>query len=134
MIDIVISLREGFESLDLHPMVEMDDWKYQNKLEFDPNVHRVTADSDATPGAVRLRSMGFRYQDDDGEWQQYNAQASMEFNSPKKEEAKPRKGYPKYEQPGKKKNGAPGRYTVSRKSIHGTKIQKNRHSDNRKKK
>ena len=134
MIDIIISLREGFESLDLHPTVEMDDWKYQNKLAFDPNAHRVTADCDVASADIRLRSMGFRYQDDDGEWQQYNAQASMEFDSPKKEEVKPRKGYPKYEQPGKKKNGTPSRYTVSKKAKHGGKIQKNHHSDNRKKK
>ena len=107
LIDIVLSLRDGFEALDLLPIADTDDWKYQNNIEFDPNTHRVTMDNDCAPDAVRLRSLGFRYQDDDGEWQQYNAQASVEIELPESEK-KVRKGYPKYEQPGKKKNGANG--------------------------
>lgn len=114
LIDIVLSLREGFETLDVLPMVDMDDWKYQNKIEFDPNMHCVTTDNDCVPNAVRLRSLGFRYQDDDGEWQQYNAQASVEIDLPESKR-KVRKGYPKNEQPGKKKSGDPAHYTVSKK-------------------
>lgn len=103
LIDIVLSLREGFEAMDLLPIAGTDDWKYQNKIEFDPNIHCVTMDNDCAPDAVRLRSLGFRYQNDDGEWKQYNARASVETNLPEPEK-KPRKGYPKYEQPGRKKS------------------------------
>lgn len=102
LIDIVLSLREGFEALNLLPVADTDDWKYQNKTEFDPNIHCVTMDNDCAPDTVKLRSLGFRYQDDDGEWKQYNARASVEIDLPKPEK-KARKGYPKYEQPGKKK-------------------------------
>lgn len=132
LIDIVISLREGFEALDLQPMVDMDDWKYQNKIAFDSNTHYVTTDNDCAPDMVRLRSLGFRYQDDDGEWQQYNAQASIEIDLPEPEK-KVRKGYPKYEQPGKKKNGAPVHYTVSKKGKNGANGQ-NKHRSGHKKK
>lgn len=132
LIDIVLSLREGFEALDLLPIADTDDWKYQNKIEFDSGTHRVTMDNDCAPDTVRLRSLGFRYQDDDGEWQQYNAQASIEINLPESEK-KVRKGYPKYEQPGKKKSGAPVHYTVSKKSKKGANGQ-NKHRSERKKK
>lgn len=134
LIDIVLSLRDGLESLDLLPIADSDDWKYQNKIQFDSNTHRITTDNDCIPDTVRLRSLGFRYQDDDGEWQQYNAQASVEIDLPKSEK-KVRKGYPKYEQPGKKKNGAGVlvRYTVSKKSKKGVNSQ-NKHRFEHKKK
>lgn len=132
LIDIVLSLRDGFEALDLLPIADTDDWKYQNKIEFDPDTHRVTMDNDCAPETVRLRSLGFRYQDDDGEWQQYNAQASIEIDLPEPEK-KVRKGYPKYEQPGKKKSGAPVHYTVSKKSKKGVKGQSRHRSENKKK-
>lgn len=132
LIDIVLFLREGFEALDLLTIVDTDDWKYQNKIEFDPDTHRVTMDNDCAPDIVRLRSLGFRYQDDDGEWQQYNAQASVEIDllKPKK---KVRKGYPKYEQPGKKKSGAPVHYTVNKKRKKGANGQNKHHSEHKKK-
>lgn len=136
LIDIVLSLREGFETLDLQPVADVDDWKYQNKIVFDPCIHRVTTDSNGTPDVVQLRSLGFRYQDDDGEWQQYNAQASVEVDLPahKKE---PRKGYPKYEQPGEKKNsgsvhrpaGKPHK-KISAKSGHTHKKRPLKHNKN----
>ena len=132
LIDIVLSLREGFEALDLLPIADTDDWKYQNKIEFNPDTHRVTMDNDCAPDTIRLRSMGFRYQDDDGEWQQYNAQASVEIDLPEPEK-KVRKGYPKYEQPGKKKSGAPVHYTVSKKSKKGANGQNKHHSEHKKK-
>lgn len=114
LIDIILSLRDGLESLDLLPIADSDDWKYQNKIPFDPNTHHITMNNDCMPDTIRLRSLGFRYQDDDGEWRQYNAQASIEIELPKSEK-KVRKGYPKYEQPGKKKSGAPVRNTVNKK-------------------
>ena len=132
LIDIVLSLREGFEALELLPIADTDDWKYQNKIEFDPDTHHVMMDNDCTPDTVRLRSLGFRYQDDDGEWQQYNAQASVEINLPESEK-KVRKGYPKYEQPGKKKSGAPVHYTVSKKSKKGANGQNKHRSEHKKK-
>lgn len=132
LIDIVLSLREGFEALDLLPIADTDDWKYQNKIEFDPDTHRVTMDNDCVPDTIRLRSLGFRYQDDDGEWQQYNAQASVEIDLPEPEK-KVRKGYPKYEQPGKKKSGAPVHYTVSKKSKKGANGQNKHRSEHKKK-
>jgi len=132
LIDIVLSLRDGFEALDLLPIADTDDWKYQNEIEFDPDTHRVMMDNDCSPETVRLRSLGFRYQDDDGEWQQYNAQASIEIDLPEPEK-KVRKGYPKYEQPGKKKSGAPVHYTVSKKSKKGVKGQSKHRSENKKK-
>lgn len=132
LIDIVLSLREGFEALDLLPIADTDDWKYQNKIEFDPATHRVTMDNDCAPDTIRLRSLGFRYQDDDGEWQQYNAQASVEIDLPEPEK-KVRKGYPKYEQPGKKKSGAPVHYTVSKKSKKGANGQNKHRSEHKKK-
>ena len=132
LIDIVLSLREGFEALDLLPIADTDDWKYQNKIAFDPYTHRVTMDNDCAPDTIRLRSLGFRYQDDDGKWQQYNAQASVEIDLPGYEK-KVRKGYPKYGQPGKKKSGAPVHYTVSKKSKKGANGQ-NKHRSKYKKK
>ena len=132
LIDIVLSLREGFEALDLLPIADTDDWKYQNKIEFNPDTHRVTMDNDCAPDTIRLRSLGFRYQDDDGEWQQYNAQASVEIDLPEPEK-KVRKGYPKYEQPGKKKSGAPVHYTVSKKSKKGANGQNMHRSEHKKK-
>lgn len=132
LIDIVLSLREGFEALDLLPIADTDDWKYQNKIEFNPDTHRVTMDNDCAPDTIRLRSLGFRYQDDDGEWQQYNAQASVEIDLPEPEK-KVRKGYPKYEQPGKKKSGAPVHYTVSKKSKKGANGQNKHRSEHKKK-
>lgn len=132
LIDIVLSLREGFEALDLLPIADTDDWKYQNKIEFDPDTHHVTMDNDCVPDTIRLRSLGFRYQDDDGEWQQYNAQASVEIDLPETEK-KVRKGYPKYEQPGKKKSGAPVHYTVSKKSKKGANGQNKHRSEHKKK-
>lgn len=132
LIDIVLSLREGFEALDLLPIADTDDWKYQNKIEFDPDTHRVTMDNDCAPDTIRLRSLGFRYQDDDGEWQQYNAQASVEVDLPEPEK-KVRKGYPKYEQPGKKKSGVPVHYTVSKKIKKGANGQNKHRSEHKKK-
>jgi len=132
LIDIVLSLREGFEALDLLPIADTDDWQYQNKIEFDPDTHRVTMDNDCAPDTIRLRSLGFRYQDDDGEWQQYNAQASVEVDLPEPEK-KVRKGYPKYEQPGKKKSGAPVHYTVSKKIKKGANGQNKHRSEHKKK-
>lgn len=132
LIDIILSLRDGLESLDLLPIADSDDWKYQNKIPFDPNMHHITMDNDYMPDTVRLRSLGFRYQDDDGEWQQYNAQASIEIELPKSEK-KVRKGYPKYEQPGKKKSGAPVRNTVNKKRKKDTNSQNKHHSKHKKK-
>ena len=132
LIDIVLSLREGFEALDLLPIADTDDWKYQNKIEFNPDTHRVTMDNDCAPDTIRLRSLGFRYQDDDGEWQQYNAQASVEIDLPEPEK-RVRKGYPKYEQPGKKKSGAPVHYTVSKKSKKGANGQNKHRSEHKRK-
>lgn len=125
LIDLVLALREGFETLDLHPIVDPDDWKYQNKIEFDTSTHRVTADGDSPPDVVRLRSLGFRYQDDDGEWQQYGAQASVEIDPPVAEK-QPRKGYPKYEQPGKVKNKGSGHRTSHPKSQNSKKVKAHR--------
>lgn len=132
LIDIVLSLRDGLETLDLLPIADSDDWKYQNKIPFDSNTHRITMDNDCMPNTVRLRSLGFRYQDDDGEWQQYNAQASIEIDLPKSEK-KARKDYPKLEQSGKKKNSAPVRSTVSKKSKKDVNSQ-NKHCSEHKKK
>ena len=132
LIDIVLSLREGFEALELLPAADTDDWKYQNRIEFDPRTHRVTTDNDCAPDKVRLRSLGFRYQDDDGEWQQYNAQASVEVDIPEPEK-KVRKGYPKHEQPGKKKNGATVHCTVSKTSKKGARGQNKHRAENKKK-
>ena len=132
LIDIVLSLREGFEALDLLPIADTDDWKYQNKIEFDPDTHRVTMDNDCAPDTIRLRSLGFRYQDDDGEWQQYNAQASVEVDLPEPEK-KVRKGYPKYKQPRKKKSGAPVHYTVNKKIKKGANGQNKHRSEHKKK-
>ena len=133
LIDIVLSLREGLETLNLQPLANMDDWKYQNKIEFDSSTHCITTESDSLPDMIKLRSLGFRYQDDDGEWQTYNAQASVEVDLPEPEK-KVRKGYPKNEQPGKKKNGGAVRYTVSRKTKKGANIQNKHRSEYKKKK
>lgn len=131
LIDIVLSLREGLEALELLPVADTDDWKYQNKIKFDPYAHRVTTDNNCAPDEVRLRSLGFRYQDDDGEWQQYNAQASVEVDIPQPEK-KVRKGYPKHEQPGKK-NGATVHCKTSKKRKKGA-HGKNKHRSEHKKK
>lgn len=120
IIDIVLSLREGFEVLDLLPVADTDDWKNQNEIEFNPNAHCITIDNDRAFDTVKLRSLGFRYKDDDGKWQQYRAQASAEFDLLGSEK-KIRKGYPKYEQPGQKKSGLPVHCTISKKRKKGKK-------------
>lgn len=79
LIDLILSLREGLETFDLQPVVDMEDWKFQNEIKFVPDVHRVTANNGAVPDVVRLRSLGFRYQDEDGKWQEYPAQASVKI-------------------------------------------------------
>ena len=124
-------MREGFESLELQPLVDMDDWKDQNPIMFDSEAHCVTVDNEHTPEMVRPKSMGFRYQDDEGEWQQYSAQVSVEKESlfPLREK---RKGYPKYEQPGQKKNDKSVRCSTGKKTTEST-FQKKHGSENKKK-
>lgn len=103
LIDIVLSLREGFEAFDVTPVENIEDWKNQNKIKFNSDTHRMTTDGDCTPDIVQLNSLGFRYQDDDGNWQQYNAHVSIEDDCAKTEKEEP-KWYSKFEQPKKKKS------------------------------
>ncbi|HAU84316.1 MAG TPA: hypothetical protein DCW90_02030 [Lachnospiraceae bacterium] len=114
LIDIVLLLREGFEAFDVAPVENIEDWKNQNKIKFNPDTHRMTTDGDCAPDIVRLNSLGFRYQDDDGNWQQYNAHVFVEDDCDKVEK-KARKGYPKYEQPGKKKSAGQNKSRAARK-------------------
>ena len=51
---------------------------------------------------VHLRNLGIRYQNEDGEWQVHRAKV-FSPQKPLGGEIFPRKGYPKYEQPGKTK-------------------------------
>lgn len=129
LIDIVLSLREGFEAFDLRPIADTDDWKDQNKIEFDPDTHRVTLDNDCVPDTIRLRSLGFRYQDDDGEWQQYNAKASVEIDLPEPER-KCVKAIRNMSSLERKKSGAP---VISKKSKKGANGQNKHRSEHKKK-
>lgn len=129
LIDIVISLREGLESLDLQPLADIDDWKNQNKLAFDTKMHRViTAEGKPLPKSIKLKSLGFRYQDDEGEWQQYHAQASTARRPADKN--KTSKESPKSKKPDNKKESEPSAQSTDKK----VDAQKKKTFDDKKKK
>lgn len=77
LIDIVLLLREELDTFGLQPLVKVDDWKNQQKVKFDANIHRVASKNNSVSDKVTLRSIGFRYRDDEEQWQTYNAKASF---------------------------------------------------------
>lgn len=74
LVDIVTSLRAGMLQMNLHPVVEVDDWRRGYPLPFNAELHRKPMNAEEDPEKIILQTMGFRYLGDDGEWQQYNAQ------------------------------------------------------------
>lgn len=77
LMDIVVSLREGLEEMNLRPLVDVGDWKYQNKIEYNPQMHRMIMQEKELQQLIRLRTLGFEYQNEEGELKQYAAQVSV---------------------------------------------------------
>ncbi len=78
LMEIIIELREGLETMNVVSVAEFDDWKYQHRIEFDPKIHKMTINSQDVDKTVTLRTMGFLYQDDEGEWKQFAAKVCPE--------------------------------------------------------
>lgn len=61
----IVALREGFECVGVYPLEKPEDWVSQAKMPFAPTRHSIAVSS--PPTSVYLRSMGFKYVDDEGE-------------------------------------------------------------------
>jgi len=81
---IVKMLRQGFESLGLATLTNEEDWANKKQVAFDPEHHQVMLDSDHSPEKVHLQTLGFSYQNDQGEQCIYPAHVA------KKEKKQPR--------------------------------------------
>ncbi len=78
LIDIILMLRNGLLDLDISPIGDINDWKYQNDVIYDCSLHRILVQNENVSQKVRLKTLGFKYYDDDGVWQQHKAQVSTE--------------------------------------------------------
>ena len=76
--EMIAELREGLSVMNLCSVAEIDDWKYQNKIIYNSNKHRLAVSDKLADDKVKLRTMGFSYQDDEGKWKKLAAQVYTE--------------------------------------------------------
>ncbi len=62
--EILVSLREGLENVGLYSLAKPEDWQSQNSIPFSKKCHVRPMSKDIE--RVRLSTMGFRYQNEDG--------------------------------------------------------------------
>ena len=78
LIDMISDLREGLETLGVSPVVDIEDWKKGREVEFDPEIHRTVMEGTDVPEKVNIRTMGFTYQNDEGEQKQLAAEVYIQ--------------------------------------------------------
>ena len=54
------------ENLEVYPVESTDTWTSQTDIDYNTEMHQC--DNLNTGDKVKLRTMGFKYQDSDGEW------------------------------------------------------------------
>lgn len=83
LINLIVSLRDGLDIMGVHTLVDPVAWQIGREADFDPDIHCFTVglSSEERPKKVHVRTMGFRYRDDDGSWKQYPAEVYTEDES-----------------------------------------------------
>lgn len=66
VIDALSALRENLSALGLDPADEVETWKQQSFVEYDPEKHRMPSMIGTAGEQVKLQTLGFSYTDDEG--------------------------------------------------------------------
>lgn len=66
LINSVADLRNSMENLEVYTVEKTDTWSSQTVIEFDSETHEC--DNLNSEDKVKLRTLGFKYQDSEGEW------------------------------------------------------------------
>lgn len=76
LINILVSLREGLEIMDVMPLANLDAWKNGYDVDFEPDIHHLLLKEKGRPSKVQLKTLGFKYPNDEGEWKQFFAEVT----------------------------------------------------------
>lgn len=78
MQEILGDLRSGLTAVNVDPVEDYRKWKNQSFVDFDAEKHKTLLRLDEKERKVKLKTMGFKYIDEDGDQQKLAANVYVE--------------------------------------------------------
>ena len=78
--DSIIALRDGMRVLYIEPLADTMEWRNHTAVALDKTQHQYSGDH--LPKKVHLRTMGFRYLNEEGNWEERLAKITPAYNKP----------------------------------------------------
>jgi len=73
LMNMLVKLRNGLNSLGVNTVVDTDEWDSQRMISFNSELHRLAVPMRSAPDKVRAKTMGFVYLNDEGQEEKFQA-------------------------------------------------------------